>query len=113
MSLGGIRSRFPPSRPALASGNLRRLWRPRRAEAAEKFLGLSKDDLVRAYRNIYTSRRIDDKEIQLKRQNRIFFQISGAGHEAAQTAIAFQHEAGASTGSSATTATGRSASASA
>jgi len=59
------------------------------AEAAEKFLGLSKDDLVRAYRNIYTSRRIDDKEIQLKRQNRIFFQISGAGHEAAQTAIAF------------------------
>jgi 2-oxoisovalerate dehydrogenase E1 component len=59
------------------------------AEAAEKFLGLTKDDLLRAYRNIYTSRRIDDKEIQLKRQNRIFFQISGAGHEAAQTAIAF------------------------
>jgi 2-oxoisovalerate dehydrogenase E1 component len=67
---------------------------PEAAEAAEKFLGLSKDDLVEAYRNIYTSRRIDDKEIQLKRQNRIFFQISGAGHEAAQTAIAFNMDPG-------------------
>ena len=63
-------------------------------EAAEKYLGLSKDDLVRAYRLIYTSRRIDDREIQLKRQNRIYFQISGAGHEAAQAAIAFNMRPG-------------------
>src|SRR5690348_6997689 len=43
---------------------------------------LSKADLLEMYRLILLSRRIDDKEIQLKRQNKIFFQISGAGHEA-------------------------------
>jgi 2-oxoisovalerate dehydrogenase E1 component len=42
--------------------------------------------LIRAFRLMYTSRRIDDREILLKRQDRIFFQISAAGHEAAQVA---------------------------
>jgi 2-oxoisovalerate dehydrogenase E1 component len=42
--------------------------------------------LVNLYRTIYLSRRIDDKEIQLKRQQKIFFQMSAAGHEAVQVA---------------------------
>jgi 2-oxoisovalerate dehydrogenase E1 component len=44
--------------------------------------GLSREDLLRAYRTMVLSRKIDDKEIQLKNQSLIFFQISGAGHEA-------------------------------
>jgi 2-oxoisovalerate dehydrogenase E1 component len=44
--------------------------------------GISRSDLLRAYRTMVLSRKIDDKEIQLKNQSLIFFQISGAGHEA-------------------------------
>src|SRR5918992_1114310 len=44
--------------------------------------GLGREEMVGIYRTMYLSRRIDDKEIQLKGQNKIFFQISGAGHEA-------------------------------
>src|SRR3954468_21229647 len=44
--------------------------------------GLTKEELLAAYRLMLLSRKVDDKEIQLKNQSLIFFQISGAGHEA-------------------------------
>jgi 2-oxoisovalerate dehydrogenase E1 component len=49
---------------------------------------LDKAELLDIYRIMLLARRIDDKEIQLKRQNRIFFQISGAGHEGVLAAAA-------------------------
>jgi len=48
---------------------------------SSRYEGLSRGDLLRIYRTMFLSRRIDDREIQLKRQNKTFFQISGAGHE--------------------------------
>ena len=44
--------------------------------------GLTRDELLATYRCMLLSRKLDDKEIQLKNQSQIFFQISGAGHEA-------------------------------
>ncbi len=52
----------------------------------EKYRGLDPQSLIAAYRNIYLSRKFDDKEIQLKRQNKIYFQINSVGHEAVGTA---------------------------
>ena len=50
--------------------------------AASAYEGLNTNQLIELYRLMYLSRRIDDREILLKRQQKIFFQISGAGHEA-------------------------------
>ncbi len=47
-----------------------------------EYEGLTRDQLLAAYRTMLLSRKIDDKEIQLKNQSQAFFQISGAGHEA-------------------------------
>ena len=47
-----------------------------------RYEGLTQEELLRAYRLMLLSRRLDDKEIQLKNQSLAFFQISGAGHEA-------------------------------
>src|SRR4051812_32442995 len=49
-------------------------------------LGLEREALLRAFHLMQTSRSLDDREILLKRQQKIFFQISGAGHEAIQIA---------------------------
>ncbi|HYY56906.1 MAG TPA: dehydrogenase E1 component subunit alpha/beta [Pyrinomonadaceae bacterium] len=49
---------------------------------AREYRGLDRERMIGIYRTMYLSRRLDDKEIQLKGQNKIFFQISGAGHEA-------------------------------
>ena len=49
---------------------------------------LGREDVLRAYRLMLLSRRVDDKEIQLKQQNLAFFQINGAGHECIQVAAA-------------------------
>src|SRR5260370_27537010 len=49
---------------------------------APKVHGLDHETLIRIYRKMFLSRLLYDPEIQLKRQNKIYFQISNAGHEA-------------------------------
>jgi len=56
--------------------------------------GFSPEKMVQIYRLMYLSRRVDDREILLKRQQKIFFQISGAGHEALQVGAALALKAG-------------------
>src|SRR5438477_5275718 len=66
----------------------------REPAAATDFHGLSRLDLLAAHRCMLLSRKLDDKEIQLKNQSQIFFQISGAGHEAVLVAAGLTLRAG-------------------
>ncbi len=56
------------------------------AREIDRLGGLEPEALIRALRAMHMARRLDDREIALKRQNRIYFQISGAGHECIQAA---------------------------
>src|ERR1700678_3080391 len=59
------------------------------AKRAKSYHGLTSQQLIDAYRIMFTSRRVDDREIMLKRQQKAFFQSSGAGHEAMGAAAVF------------------------
>jgi 2-oxoisovalerate dehydrogenase E1 component len=63
-----------------------RTARPGSTSSGTTFEGLDREALLRAHRCMLLSRKLDDKEIQLRKQSKIFFQISGAGHEAIQVA---------------------------
>ena len=91
LPLGPADGLTPPPCGRIAGTARRRPPRGRGFHAEEKDLvtptldrrlRLHGETLLSMYRTMLLSRRLDDKEIQLKRQNRIFFQISGAGHEA-------------------------------
>jgi 2-oxoisovalerate dehydrogenase E1 component len=64
------------------------------AVAAAAGSELTHEELIRIYRLMLLSRRIDDKEIQLKNQSHLFFQISGAGHEGILVAAGLTLRAG-------------------
>ena len=64
------------------------------ADAGRDHQGLTREDLLSAYRLMLLSRKLDDKEIQLKNQSQAFFQISGAGHEAVLVAAGMHLRAG-------------------
>ncbi len=58
------------------------------ADDALTFRGFPKQELIDDYRTALISRALDDREISLQKQSRVFFQISGAGHEALLLALA-------------------------
>jgi 2-oxoisovalerate dehydrogenase E1 component len=77
----------PAPAPAIKPAPTPRPLKPQKAKVRE-LPKLSREEMLKMFRAMYMSRRLDDKEIQMKNQNRIFFQISGAGHEAILVAAA-------------------------
>lgn len=65
-----------------------------KTETVPDIRSLSREQRIGLFRTIYASRRIDDREITGKRQNKVYFQINGAGHEALQAAAALCLEPG-------------------
>jgi 2-oxoisovalerate dehydrogenase E1 component len=72
----------PVNRPVAAPPLKSRLRRGKPPRKQQDQPHLSRAEMLQIFRTMFLSRRLDDKEIQMKGQNRIFFQISGAGHEA-------------------------------
>src|SRR5258708_29134344 len=72
----------PVRLPERAKSRSRKSRPPITVAKPRERLQLTREEMLKIYRTMYLSRKLDDKEIQMKGQNRIFFQISGAGHEA-------------------------------
>ena len=64
------------------------------AHQEKNYQGLTREQLIQVYRLMFLSRSLDDREILLKHQQKIFFQISGAGHEALLVAAGLSLKAG-------------------